>query len=309
MTSTSDQDLSADDPERHEMPESAAAGLPSSRREWMALMARLGIRPNKGLGQNFLFERGIVQRMVRSARITRADTVVEVGPGLGILTDELLRRAGRVIAIELDRGLAAHLTAQFGDDPAFKLHSGDALRVDLDHVLSGVGPYRVAANLPYGVAAAVIRRFLEAPMSPEQMTVMLQLEVAERLIAAPPHMTILSVATQFYAEPRVAFHVPSTVFIPPPTVESAVAILDVKPEPPLLGADRALFFATVNAGFRQKRKQVANSIAAELDLPKSEVAAWLTRAGIDPMRRAQTLSVQDWVDVTLAAPDSVRRSA
>ena len=118
-------------------------------------MARLGIRPNKGLGQNFLYERGIVQRMVRSARIGSTDTVVEVGPGLGILTDELLLRAGRVIAIELDRTLAAHLTDHFGDNPNFSLHSGDALRVDLNHVLEGVDRLQAHGEPPYGVAAAV----------------------------------------------------------------------------------------------------------------------------------------------------------
>ena len=301
--------LTTDDSPDEENTEETLSVLPGSRREWAALMTRLGIRPNKGLGQNFLYERGIVQRMVRTSRVTRADTVVEVGPGLGILTDELLRRAGRVIGIELDRGLASHLTAHFGDDPAFSLHHGDALRVDLDHVLAGVGQYKVAANLPYGVAAAVVRRFLEADKAPQQLTVMLQLEVAERLVATPPHMTILSVATQFYAQPRVAFHVPPTVFIPPPTVESAVAILDVKPDPPLLGAQRTFFFKVVNAGFRQKRKQIANSIAAELDLPKADVAVWLARAGIDATRRAQTLTVEDWIDVTLAAPDGLLESS
>ncbi len=280
--------------------------IPSSRREWTALMTRLGIRPNKGLGQNFLFERGIVQRMVRSARIGADDTVVEVGPGLGILTDELLLRSGRVIAIELDRMLAAHLTSQFGLNPKFSLHSGDALRIDLGPVLAGVAAYRLTANLPYGVAAAVIRRFLEADKAPTQLTVMLQLEVAERLVATPPNMTILSVATQFYSVPRIAFHVPPTVFIPPPSVESAVAILEVRPEPLLLGTDRDLFFKIVNAGFRQKRKQVANSISAQLDLPKASVSSWLTNAGIDPMRRAQTLTVEDWIGVTLAAPAELR---
>lgn len=280
--------------------------IPTSRRDWTALMAQLGIRPNKGLGQNFLYERGIVQRIVRSARIGPEDTVVEVGPGLGILTDELLLRAERVIAIELDRTLAAHLTGQFGADPKFTLHVGDALRLDLSSVLAGVHSYKLAANLPYGIAAAVIRRFLEADNAPTQLTVMLQLEVAERLVAAPPNMTILSVATQFYSVPRIAFHVPPTVFIPPPSVESAVAILDVRPEAALLGPDRKLFFTVVNAGFRQKRKQVANSIAAELDLPKSLVSTWLADAAIDPMRRAQTLSVDDWIAVTLAAPAALR---
>ena len=285
---------------------SSASDIPSSRREWIALMTRLGIRPNKGLGQNFLYERGIVQRMVRSARIGPEDTVVEVGPGLGILTDELLLRSDRVVAIELDRTLAAHLTNQFGGNPKFNLHAGDALRVDLGHVLAGVAEYKLAANLPYGVAAAVIRRFLEADRAPTQLTVMLQLEVAERLVATPPNMTILSVATQFYSVPRIAFHVPPTVFIPPPSVESAVAILEVRPEPLLLGADRDLFFSIVNAGFRQKRKQVANSIAAQLDLPKALVSSWLKNAGIDPMRRAQTLTVEDWTGVTLTAPSEMR---
>jgi 16S rRNA (adenine1518-N6/adenine1519-N6)-dimethyltransferase len=285
---------------------SSAQAVPTSRRDWLALMTRLGIRPNKGLGQNFLFERGIVQRMVRAARIGPDDTVVEVGPGLGILTDELLVRSGRVIAIELDRTLVSHLTDQFADNPRFSLHAGDALRVDLESVLAGVPTYKLAANLPYGIAAAVIRRFLELDKAPTQLTVMLQLEVAERLVAAPPNMTILSVATQFYSVPRIAFQVPPTVFIPPPSVESAVAILEVRAEPPLQGPDRDLFFAVVNAGFRQKRKQVANSIAAELDLPKASVSAWLTEAGIDPMRRAQTLTVDDWIGVTLAAPAELR---
>ena len=119
-------------------------------------------------------------------------------------------------------------------------------------------------------------------------------------------MTILSVATQFYSEPRIAFHVPPTVFIPPPNVESAVAILEVRPDPLLPRSHRDLFFKIVNAGFRQKRKQVANSIAAELDLPKAAVSAWLSAAGIDPMRRAQTLTVDDWIGVTLASPAELR---
>lgn len=280
--------------------------IPASRRDWTALMKRLGIRPNKGLGQNFLFERGIVQRMVRTARITRDDHVVEVGPGLGILTDELLLRAGSVTAVELDRNLAAHLRTQFGDQEGFALVEGDALRVDFAGFLDSEHPYKVAANLPYGIAAAVVRRLLELAHPPVQLTVMLQLEVAERLTAVPPNMTILSVATQFYAEPRIAFQVPPTVFIPPPKVESAVAILDVRPEPALPMADRPAFFRIVNAGFRQKRKQVANSIAAELDLPKADVSSWLESVGIDPMRRAQTLTVEDWVRLTLAASPAVR---
>ncbi len=284
----------------------ALTSIPSSRREWTALMSRLGIRPNKGLGQNFLYERGIVQRMVRTARISRDDHLVEVGPGLGILTDELLLRAASVTAVEVDRHLAAHLQNQFGAFERFTLVEGDALRVDFAAFLDPDRPYKVAANLPYGIAAAVIRRLLELPHPPVQLTVMLQLEVAERLTAEPPNMTILSIATQFYAEPRIAFHVPPTVFIPPPKVESAVAILDVRAIPPLPLEDRPAFFRIVNAGFRQKRKQVANSIAAVLDFPKADVSTWLESAEIDPMRRAQTLTVAEWVRLTQTASAAVR---
>lgn len=275
--------------------------LPTARRDWLALMQRLGVRPSKGLGQNFLFERGIVQRIVKASGVGPDDLVVEVGPGLGILTEELLRRAGHVASIELDRNLATHLAQHFQNVPTFELVQGDALRVDLSDVIAQNRPYQVVANLPYAVAAAVIRRFLEDIHPPNRMTVMLQREVAERLVARPPQMTILSVATQFFGEPRVAFLVPPDVFIPAPTVESAVAIIDVAAEPPLPREEHAVFFRVVNAGFRQKRKQVANSLAAELDLPKSATVAWLEAAGIDAMRRAQTLQVAEWVALTREA--------
>lgn len=280
--------------------------LPASRRDWQALMQTLGIRPAKGLGQHFLFERGVVQRLVKQAGIGPADTVLEVGPGLGILTSELLARAGRVVAIELDPKLAEHLRQTFGGDPRFTLVEGDALDIDLGSLLAPGEEYVVAANLPYSVGSAVLRRLLESPRPPRRLTVMLQLEVAERLCAHPPEMSVLSVATQFFAEPRIVFRVAPTVFIPPPTVESAVAILDVRPEPPLPAEEQARFFRIVNAGFRQKRKQVANSLAAELDLPKDEVVAWLA-AGIDPSRRAQTLNVAEWVRLTTSAPPGVGR--
>lgn len=291
------------------MTESRAADptllLPASRRDWQSLMQELGIRPSKGLGQHFLYERGVVQRLVKQAGVGPADTVLEVGPGLGILTSELLARAGRVIAIELDPTLAAHLRRTFGDDPRLTVVEGDALDIDIASLLAPDEPFVVAANLPYSVGSAVLRHLLESPRPPRRLTVMLQLEVAERLCARPPDMSVLSVATQFFAVPRIAFRVAPSVFIPPPTVESAVAILDVRPEPPLGAALRPRFFRVVNAGFRQKRKQVANSLAAELGLPKDEVVAWLSGAGIDPARRAQTLDVAEWVRLTESAPAAV----
>lgn len=286
----------------------APAAMPTSRREWAALLDRLGVRPSKGLGQNFLYERGIVQKMVKHAGIGPADLVLEIGPGLGILTDELLQRAGRVVAVELDRRLAAHLRLAFADRANFTLIEGDALRIPLDELVPPGAPFKVAANLPYSVATAVLRHMLDGPRRPERLALMLQLEVAERLVARPPNLTILGVATQFYSEPRIAFPVPPTVFIPPPKVESAVVVVDVHDQPPLPKERHPLFFRIVNAGFRQKRKQVANSLAAVLDLPKEGVTAWLRSADIDPMQRAQTLDIADWVRLTEAAPTMIADS-
>ncbi|HEX5498600.1 MAG TPA: 16S rRNA (adenine(1518)-N(6)/adenine(1519)-N(6))-dimethyltransferase RsmA, partial [Thermomicrobiales bacterium] len=252
-----------------------------------------------------LYERGIVQRMVKQAGVRPDDTVLEIGPGLGILTSELLRKAGRVVAGELDRQLAPHLRQAFAGEPRLTIVEGDALALAIDDLIPPGEEFVVVANLPYAVGSAVLRHLLEQPRRPRRLTVMLQREVAERLCAEPPQMSVLSVAMQFFADARIAFDVAPSVFIPPPTVESAVAILDVRPEPLLPAAAQPLFFTIVNAGFRQKRKQVANSLAAVLDLPKAEVQAWLEGAGVDPMRRAQTLSVDEWVNLTRSAPPAI----
>ena len=195
-------------------------------------MSELGIRPNKGLGQHFLFERGLVERMVRQAGVTDADTVLEVGPGLGILTSELLRKARRVVAVELDRSLIAHLESAFGDVPGFELVPGNALSLSAGELFAPGEPFDVVANLPYSAGTAILRHLLEQPRKPRRLTVMLQKEVADRLTARPPDMSVLGVATQFFAEPRLAFTVSPEVFIPPPKVESSVVILEVREEPP-----------------------------------------------------------------------------
>lgn len=282
-----------------------ALRIPTARRDWTRLMSELGIHPNKGLGQHFLFERGVVERMVRQAGVNEDDVVLEVGPGLGILTSELLRKSGLVVAVEYDRVLAAHLRAVFGDLPNFQLVEGNALTFSSDDLIPEGVPFDVVANLPYSVGTAILRHILEQPRKPRRVTVMLQKEVAERLIAQPPDMSILGVATQLYAEPRIAFAVAPSVFIPPPKVESTVVILDVHPEPRLASELDPLFFKIVNAGFRQKRKQVANSLADVLRLPKVEIADWLRDAAIDPMRRAETISVDEWIALTRSAPPQV----
>ncbi|MGH2560742.1 MAG: 16S rRNA (adenine(1518)-N(6)/adenine(1519)-N(6))-dimethyltransferase RsmA [Thermomicrobiales bacterium] len=276
--------------------------LPSSRRDWVALIDRLRVRPNKGRGQNFLLERGVVSHIASVAGVDVDDVVVEVGPGLGILTEELLRRDCQVIAIELDAHLSGHLRETFGHLRAFELIEGDALRLDVADVMPGHRPYCVVANLPYSIAAAVIRHFMEQERPPTRMTVMVQQEVAARIVAAPPEMSILSVAAQFFASARIAFSVPPSVFLPPPKVNSAVVVLDTLPALRLPRADHAAFFRLVNAGFRHRRKQLANSVAFEIAQPKDDVSAWLAKTGIDPMRRAQTLAVDEWVALSKSAP-------
>ncbi len=270
--------------------------LPSTLRAWKELIAAIEVRPSKGKGQNFLFERGVVQRIVRASGVTARDSVIEIGPGLGILTWELLAIGASVTAIELDWRLAEHLRAFFAAVGRFRLVEGDALAVDLAQALPE-GDYHVVANLPYSVGTAVIQRFLEAAHPPRSMTVMVQKEVAERLVASPPQMSILSVATQFLSTPKIAFVVSPSVFRPPPRVDSAVVRLEARQ----MELDRELwplFFRIVNAGFHQKRKNLSNSLSHALALAKPDVSLWLEAAAIDPTRRAETLSVTDWVRLT-----------
>jgi 16S rRNA (adenine1518-N6/adenine1519-N6)-dimethyltransferase len=274
--------------------------LPTTRRGWQDLLSYLGIRPSKGMGQNFLFDRGIVRRVVDTAGVDQDSIVIEIGPGLGVMTEELLANAEHVTAVELDRRLASHLRHLFGDRSNFTLVEANALDIDLADAIRSTSDYQVVANLPYSVASAITRHALEANKPPSKLTLMVQREVAERMTAVPPDMSILGVATQFYAEAEIAFVVPPDVFVPRPKVDSAVVQIATRDALPLPRDGIDSFFRVVNAGFRQKRKQVANSLSAELEMPKATVQQVLTRAGIDPTRRAETISVDEWARLTLA---------
>jgi 16S rRNA (adenine1518-N6/adenine1519-N6)-dimethyltransferase len=278
-----------------------ATPLPTKKRDWQRLIDDLGLRPSKGRGQNFLHDPAVIHRIVKVAEITSADHVLEIGPGLGILTLELLNRARRVSAIELDATLAKHLERAFGGQPSFDLHHGDALRADLTEIAGGA-PIKVVANLPYSAAAAIVQHLLESDMPLSSATVMVQREVAERMLASPPDMSILSVATQVYATGDIDFIVPPDVFLPSPKVESAVITLIPHAPPLIQPGQRNRFFRLVNGGFRHKRKNIANSLADETRRDKGEIAAVLDSAGIDPARRAQTLSVDEWLALDAAWP-------
>ncbi len=254
----------------------------------------LDIRPTKGKGQNFLTTLSVVERIADLVEATPNDLVIEVGPGLGALTEALVERAGEVRAIELDERLADHLLTTFSSK-RLTVIAGDAMTLDESLFVPENRKYLFAANLPYSVGAAIVRRFLELDHPPERMVVMLQREVGERIAATPPNMSILGVAVQLYATARVAFHVPPSAFKPRPKVESSVLVIEPHAEPLLDRHEREGFFRVVHAGFHQKRKQLGNTIAAGLAIEKDVAQSMLERAGIDPQRRAETVSVDEWI--------------
>ena len=190
-------------------------------------------RPKKSLGQHFLVDRRVLSRIVAAAELSEGDTVVEVGPGRGLLTDQLAARAGRVAAVELDGELAAALEARYQDLPHVSIVSADARDIDIDSLVGPGTSYKLVANLPYYAASIIVRRFLESEHSPDIMVFMVQREVAERMTAAPGRMSLLSVGVQLYGEPRVVCQVPPGAFRPRPKVSSTVVRVDVRPRPAL----------------------------------------------------------------------------
>lgn len=258
---------------------------------------RAGLTARKSLGQHFLTDRRILRRIANAARLSPDETVVEVGAGLGGLTAQLAKQAGRVIAVEVDEGLFEHLRRRFEGVPNLSLVCADVLSLSPEELLRSAGsqpPYVVAANLPYNIASAVLRHFLEASQPPQRMVVMLQKEVAEGIVARPGRMSLPALGVQLYAVPRLLFTVPPSAFRPPPKVESAVLRLDVRHEPAVAVDDIDAFFRIVRAGFSTPRKQLRNALSHALGLDAVVVEGTMRRAGIDPTLRAQALGLEQW---------------
>ena len=276
-----------------------------------------GAGPRKALGQHFLCDSRIAARIVAAAGLTADDTVVEIGPGRGFLTRRLARRAGRVVAVELDARLCAELPARLGFPDNLRCVAADARAVDLPALAAadaapGAAGYQVIGNLPYYAANPIIRRALEAAPPPSLALFMVQREVADSMTAAPGAMTLLSVATQFYAEARLVCAVPPAAFRPPPKVRSAVVRLAPRPRPAVDTPDREAFFAVVRAGFAAPRKQLRNSLSRGLNIAPDCAAAVLARAGIDGRRRPAALSLPEWAAICEAwreAGAELRRDA
>jgi len=242
-------------------------------------------------------DRRILSRIVAAAEVSPDETIVEVGAGLGVLTCELATMARAVAAVEVDEKLCLHLCQKLQPYRNVVVVCEDVLTLSPRQLLheAGVsGPYAVVANLPYYVAAPVLRHFLEADPPPTRLVVMLQSEVAESIAAGPGGMSLLGVSVQFYGHPRLLFRVPPEAFYPPPKVRSAVLRIDVGDRPRVAVPSTDAFFEVVRAGFSAPRKQLRNSLAQGSGILPGEAEALLRAAAIDPRRRPQELSVEEW---------------
>jgi 16S rRNA (adenine1518-N6/adenine1519-N6)-dimethyltransferase len=268
------------------------------------LLRRYDLRARKGLGQHFLIDGEVLQKILAAAELGPTDTVIEVGPGLGVLTRELARQAGWVIAIELDNQLAAILKKALAPFDNVVIINEDILGTDPKALLQeqrpsfppSLRPYKVVANLPYYITSPVLRHFLEASVKPEMMLVMVQKEVAEAIVASPGQGSVLSISVQFYGRPSIISYVPAKSFLPPPEVDSALLRIEVYPRP-AVAVDEKSFFELVRAGFTAARKQVANSLAQGLGLPRADILVWLEKAGLAPQRRAETFTLEEWAQL------------
>jgi 16S rRNA (adenine1518-N6/adenine1519-N6)-dimethyltransferase len=263
-------------------------------RELRNLLYAHHMRPNKAFGQNFLVDRSILLRIVEAAEIHPGDQVLELGAGTGVLTRELAKRARRVVAVELERNMLSLLGETTRNFTNVELIERNLLYVDPADIF-GSEPYKLVANLPYYITAPTFRHFLESANPPRLIVVMVQYEVAQRIVAEPGDLSLLGVSIQFYGKPKIITHVPARAFYPAPKVDSAILRIDMKDEIPLTREQRDSFFRLVQAGFSERRKQLHNSLTHGLHRKDLEVRATLLAANIDPSRRAETLSIEDWL--------------
>lgn len=256
------------------------------------------MRPNKSFGQNFLVDRSVLERIVEAADIQPHDHVLEVGAGTGVLTRELAKRAvdGRVVAVELERDMLKLLEETTGAYPNVELLAQNLLFLDPVEVF-GQQPYKLVANLPYYITAPTFRHFLESANPPRLLVVMVQYEVAQRIVAGPGDLSLLGISIQFYGRPQIVARVPASAFYPAPKVDSAILRVDVNPQAPLTREERDRFFKVVQAGFSERRKQLHNSLASGLHIKDQQVRTLLNTATIEASRRAETLSIDEWLRV------------
>src|SRR5215216_1987276 len=263
------------------------------------LLKKYGLRPHKGLGQNFLQDPFALEKIVAAAEIQPTDTILEIGPGLGSLTRYLAASAKEVIAVELDQHLLPPLKAILAPYSNVRFIHGDILKLDPDELIEEKD-YIVAANIPYYITSAVIRHLLaqspkgENGSKPRRIVLTIQKEVAQRICETPGDMSLLALSVQIYGKPQIAAHIPAGAFVPSPNVDSSVLTIEIYPNPLIPNELLDTFFRLIKAGFSQKRKTLRNSLSAGLSISATHATELLNSVGIDPMRRAETLSIEDW---------------
>ncbi len=250
--------------------------------------------PNKSLGQHWLRDRAVLAHIADCAEIEPDDTVLEIGPGLGTLTSELLRRSEKVVAVEFDSELARKLPAQFPGKNLEVIES-DILSFDLSILPAG---YKVAANVPYYITSKIVQLLMTTENKPSVAVLLVQKEVAQRLAAQPGDMSILAVSAQLFAEVTLGDIVPAALFTPPPKVDSQVVIMKTRPAPFLTDVTEKDFFRVVKAGFSAKRKKLRSSLSAGFGISKDDAVVYLEKAGVNPDSRAESLSLDDWQNLT-----------
>lgn len=270
------------------------------------ILNRFKLRADKKLGQNFLIDENVVRQIVAVAELSEADTVLEVGPGIGTLTQGLAESKARVVAVELDTRLLPVLATTLNGYDNVRVVHGDILKVNIMEEV-GAPSFKVCANLPYYITTPIIFALLEKRLPMERLVAMVQKEVAERMAAQPggKEYGALSVAIQYYTEPEIAFLVPPTSFIPAPAVESAVIVCKRRSKPPVEVCDEALFFRVVKAAFSLRRKMLSNSLK-NMGIKGEQVTKWLELAGVDGKRRAETLSLEDFAKLTNSFNEAVK---
>ncbi len=256
------------------------------------------LRPNKRLGQHFLISQKVLQKIIQTAELSKNDIVLEVGPGLGVLTKQLAQKAKKVMAIEKDEKIVEILKETLKIYKNIEIIHGDILRSDLcKGRTSDLKKYKLVANIPYYLTSPLIRLFLESKNPPQLMVLLIQKEVAQRICVQPPKMNLLAVAVQFYAQPKIISYVSKKCFWPQPKVDSA--IIKIIPGRPAINGQKARqkFFQIVKAGFSSPRKQLANNLVQKLNLERSKIKKALTECGLNPQVRAEDLRVEDWLNL------------
>jgi len=265
---------------------------PADAHQLESLLRRHRITLQHRLGQNFLIDPALRDAVAEAAGLEARDEVLEVGAGAGTLTIALAPRARWVVAVELDSALLPALREVVTGQPNVEVVQGDILRFDLERAFPGGGEV-VAGNIPYNLTGALIRRLLDEPPRPRRLSLVVQKEVAERWTASTS-ASLATIAVQVFTEPRIAFTIPASAFMPAPKVDSALVILEVREEPAVQVGDMPSFFRVVEAVFQFRRKQLGGTVARLANIPNAEASRMLRELAIDPARRPQTLTLAEW---------------